>query len=1012
MKLTDFSGARRIPLVGRRNLLHDAEQRIRRGGVHLIYCEGEGGIGKTALLEAILDEARRASRAGASSACVAEDLIDLYHADVHTPEGLIRCIIQVLGERCFAGSQAILEALDKARAVGDADVTGQRVKELHETFLSEFAALAERGIVLAFDTLEILDWELDPYQAELGLGDSLPLLSVGEWLITSFIPVLTGNVVVLFAGRPSGLLTRLRPARARNPRLQVRHLTLAALRQEEVAEYLKVVAHLEAEQGDADAAARLWNFCETRADVTHYLTGGRPILLALVADVVARGWTLPSAFGRTLDELQQRDRKTWWPEIEWALVVRIQESFSTVGDTIRTLAWLRKGATPDLLARVMDLKTWDGQWDTETTSAYLLQASQLTLVKVRPRDGRLFLHDELYALLEKYVLGACSAEERDWVYTSIEQYYRDQTRDFLHTLERSPHVFPLIQPRLRQAYVEEMHYRLRHHPPLGFAMYFWLAEEALGGRDAEMDMLLRTELLRTRGWLTENRQLVDLEPAEIDIDIAMRWAMRALLLSGDPAVALRLLAWIEERWHQEIERLSLSHQHLKLYQALARIQRAGVDDWRAARELLIDVERQADAVAAAAITSPADKGRRWRARILKALALNYQGYLDRQQGSYLEAVRHYQASAMLQRRLGMTGLAGTLVNLSFAMALTGQFRHARLLAEEAERRARTNSKEHVLALALNARALVEQYDDHPRSALRYTDTALETARAVRDPRVQGLIRLNRARAYRYLWDSLTDEERKREPKLLEEALKDANQAVSLLRNVPPQQVEATIERGCIHRQIAREHHVLGRRDETDRAAAKSRRDLERVVAIAGTTDQSPQKALAWVDLGWLHYYVGQPARAREALGQAYPLVPPEYLFPAERGLPDLVRDGRKGEACLPFWSILGKAEMLSAYLALEEAKAAGRVDREDRLKQAVRHITLSLAYDEQIADEYFDLTRAEAQLHKRFLEENVAIGSLHQFAAQVADEQGLASPTRFQRFLTRIFGPAELWARA
>src|SRR5690606_11920143 len=137
-------------------------------------------------------------------------------------------------------------------------------------------------------------------------------------------------------------------------------------------------------------------------------------------------------------------------------------------------------------------------------------------------------------------------------------------------------------------------------------------------------------------------------------------------------------------------------------------------------------------------------------RILKALALNYQGYLDRQQGQYKEAVRHYQASAMLQRRLGMAGLAAVLINLSYAMALIGECHHARLLAEEAARCARRPGLAYTLAVALNVRALVEEYDGHHTAALRFTDNALTIVLGLRAPRVRGLIYLTRVRACRHL----------------------------------------------------------------------------------------------------------------------------------------------------------------------------------------------------------------------------------------------------------------------
>jgi hypothetical protein len=176
-------------------------------------------------------------------------------------------------------------------------------------------------------------------------------------------------------------------------------------------------------------------------------------------------------------------------------------------------------------------------------------------------------------------------------------------------------------------------------------------------------------------------------------------------------------------------------------------------------------------------------------------------------------------------------------------------------------------------------------------------------------------------------------------------------------------------------------------------------------------DLPDQQALAWTNLGWLWYYTGQIEEAYEALQQATSSIPRGYVLPPQGTLPPMGEGRRRGEACLPFWSTLGKAEMLRAYISLDQAQVAPSPEEQgERLKEAVRFITLSLAYDEQIADEHFDMTRAEAGLHRRIVQDRLSIASLHQRAQQVAEEQHLQRPTRFQRFLERMFGSADLWA--
>jgi tetratricopeptide (TPR) repeat protein len=1015
MRLVEFNGARRIPLVGRYELLKEAERRIGRGGVHLIHVEGEGGVGKTALLEAILEQSQRldraADRANDRNTCsVAESIIDLYHVDVHTSEGLIRGIIEVLGKWSFAQTQEVLEALDHARAAGDMDVASERAKALRILFLEEFMALTEGGVVLAFDTLETLEYERDPFQEEVGA--EMPTFGAGEWLFRSFFPALRGNVVVLLAGRPGGLRERLEALHEQHPRILVPHIPLASLNQEETKAYLKAIAQAEGKRGEGDAAARLWAYCEERGDAVHALTGGRPILLALVADMVAHGWNLPPSFARTSDELQQRNAELLRQEVEQALVVRIQESPTPIGDTLRALAWLRKGATPELLARVMDLKTSRGEWDIYSATGYLDQVAQLALVKVRPGDRRIFLHDEMYSLLETHVLQKSSQEETDWIYHSIEEHYQGVIEELERRIEQYPPSLITVRARLRQALAEELHYRLRYSPPLGFAMYFWLAEESLGGRDIEMDMLLRTECLRTIGMLETNGYFAGFVPREAELDAAVRWGMRALFFQSDPERALNLFGQIRRRWAKEAGKLGLSWMHLQLYRAVAKIQRAYGDDWQDARALLRSVVQRCDEILHFPAETPVVEGRHWRARILKGLALNFRGYLDRQQGRYLEAVQHYQESAMLQRRLGMAFLAPTLTNLSYAMALTGETHQARLLVEEAERLARRSGKDHMLALTLDVRALVELYDGHFRSALHYTDRALDIAVNLPAFRVRGLIYRTRAMAHRYLWNSLTDDERTHQLDFFDEALREANQAVSLLRNSPTDRVDALIERGCTYRELARLYHLCQDPQQSRNYAQKSQADLERAAVLAGAIDIPGHQALAWTNVGWLHYYLGNTDEVHKSLEQAYAACPEEYLFPDHGPTPPMADPARRSEAALPYWNTLGKAEMLKAYIALDQAREAKEGDDYDaRLRVAVRGITFSLAYDELIADAYFDLTRAEEALHRRILHDGLSIGLLHEQACQVAEANGLEVPTRFQRFLTRMFGPMELWAQ-
>ena len=243
MKLIEFTGARRIPLIGRLDLLQEAERRVGRGGVHLLYFEGSGGIGKTALLEAILERSQRGGRAETpSGCCVAHAVVDLHHVDVYSPEGLIRRIMEVLGKWFFQEAQELLPALERARLAGDMGAIRHSEEALQVAFFAELAALSEDGVVLAFDTLEVLDHEHDLFQDEL--GEEAPALSGVRWLLESFLPGLRGNVLILLAGRSREVPRKLELLHEENDRILIRRIELAPFTQDETSEYLKGIAQV------------------------------------------------------------------------------------------------------------------------------------------------------------------------------------------------------------------------------------------------------------------------------------------------------------------------------------------------------------------------------------------------------------------------------------------------------------------------------------------------------------------------------------------------------------------------------------------------------------------------------------------------------------------------------------------------------------------------------------------------------------------------------------------------
>lgn len=106
-------------LVGRKDVLEKIEQAFNDPSPtpRLIFLHGEGGIGKTRLLQESLEMARK------DKTCrVAEGLLDFYHIGQHTPIGLVNAFFEILTPpfESFQHYQSAYQRFIRARLVGNA----------------------------------------------------------------------------------------------------------------------------------------------------------------------------------------------------------------------------------------------------------------------------------------------------------------------------------------------------------------------------------------------------------------------------------------------------------------------------------------------------------------------------------------------------------------------------------------------------------------------------------------------------------------------------------------------------------------------------------------------------------------------------------------------------------------------------------------------------------------------------------------------------------------------------
>ncbi len=1037
------SALRRLPLVGRGNELKEIErlrqQVVRRGRPAIYYLEGTGGIGKTALLEEAL---RRARGHRGKEWLIPEMLLDLYHTDYQTPLGLAQGLDEVLA-RPHALSAYRDKVSELQRRAQSGTVSGEAWQEAWGLLTKGLSKLAEqRGLVLlALDTAEVIEYAQDDFQRQLGTLPSMA--SVGTWLLEEILPHVHGPVLWLLAGRPTALGRQLEEL-AKRGEVEFGRRGLDPLMLKEAMTYVRGVTG-EIERGDPEGARRLRNYLERYAEGLYRCTGGAPIRLAMVADIVRAGGELPSLCYATHTS---DTRAVGGDALDELLLRHLLDVPDPIGSVLRTMAWLRKGCNRSLLARLNSISE-------DEAGEHLKAAGKLVLVKRRPQGDRpYFLHDEIYALFDRYAL----TEQRGRrIFPAVIAHYEAMERKAVEALRK---VSPLVadvtwRPRLRALRAEQLHYRLRENPRRGFEAYFRWAEDALAGREREMDMILRSELLRTAREM--RMRLPDDLRRQIEVDAAIRWGMRALFLEGKPGEAAQLFRQVR-RWIGEKEgRRATTHAlgaparwHLRLYEAVAAMRRG---EYEMARQNLEGIRAELEEGSRGDGAAIVD--------VLLALTEGYLGYLERLRGTYYQAVRHYQAAAVRFRRLKMGILTTTLSNLAYAMAMVGRFRRARQALDEAEQYANRERQAYRLAVALNVRCIVEAMDGHSRTAIRHASDALHALEraGIEDHRLQALIHTNRARAYRYYWNSLVAEGRWREG--WKDSLWQAYEDVKKARNrfkwagVPaenPYYLEMANEAGCIYREMAWVHRRLqeeggpfkGRSAEGEsyeeafrsargqaaawlKAAAGLqgvRGDLgeqgspgweawkeavERRIAAVGGDPYLP--TLALVNLGWHWHYQREKAAQIAALCDLVEqLLPSEYHLPA----PQIERE----EAHIMLWSVLGKMEMLRFHQSLREREEAPD-GAEMLLRRGMRAAVYALEYNHLMGDMTYDLQRAEIGLNQRLLslpnwetllpdlyrlEEEIARGELEGFLAR----RGKARTT-FRRWLEERFGDKSLW---
>ncbi len=988
----EYASVRATPsLVGRNDILMRIHRAIQDQSVvpHVFYITAPGGWGKTRLVDAILKKLDTYMPGEWASPKIlsASRLVDLYHTYTHSDEGVMDDIVNVLdtGEggrfQNYIVQRAELDRVKHDLSQILRTVTQHRMKMM-EAFINDFNSNSNQyeKVVIAFDTVENLTYELDRVQVSLGLAEEPT--GVAGWLVRDFLPKIR-NTVVLIAGRPETpqLNSELENLN-RDGKIVLEHIGLQTFTEEETLAYFEAV-FLVALEENPRIAERLERMPQEIKLAVHYLSGGEPFILSLFVDYLITAEKLLPQIQIPIAEIKKRlvqdGLKVEREMFREAILQGFQRIRGPFDDVIRTLAWTQKGMGATLLAWILK-RNQPTEEEIEQAREYIGELRnpefRLSFVKVREIDNLVFLQDEMYKLMGTLQQHSRMRHNAKQTYELIARFYEERIKEqarVVNELDKSTRFlfssgswkeftqgkkkeFLKEQQKLREArarlqshQVEHVYYCLQADYLQGLRAYYRAAEGAFQSNDTNLWLLLRDELLRFAKLHRNSDNENDKEVLRyIDGDIGVRW-IKSNIASGQYNLALKQIERFRITCSDLLEEGSFADLSLKIWESWALT--FGGRDYQKARGILESVLESLKHGLTDALEIEFDE---WRSNLLMAYAQDVIGYMYRSQGNFIRAVYYYQNNLRLWKKLNIRSeLANTLNNLSWALAEVGDFQSSIVYCEDGLILRRQLGHRYPIALSLNTLGLIETRSGQPERARFRCEQALAIIRDLEQPRGIGLACTALAESLRRMTnvsDLLTIEQALDNLKLAEQY---ALEAVEIFKNNVKERlrlVEAYIELGCDYRETARRKNA--KHDDSTEFVRKGEQAFD--LAVANSDAEFAYRGVdALVNKAWMYYYVDNFEKAGELVNSVLGMIQPQYLFTNERA------PIHEEEQVPWYWVQLGKAYLLLGNISFKRYEQAHNLGDNEEMVRELKNLggywTLSLAYDAQFGKDFRDV---------------------------------------------------------
>lgn len=911
--------------IGREAILNQVQGWLGDGQFHLAFFNGEYGVGKTRLLQQIHKLARE--EMNYKGAPDKDRLIDLYHFRHHSPEGLARaifaCFENTNNEQYFNAFITACRRLDAARTGGDSKAIKEQLDALLKGCAEGVKKLsAERGVLLLFDTVEQFVY---PTGARFA--------PAWDWL-KGWIGDLPKGAV-LFAGRSA--------ASALFQGFPFSTIPLDFFTPEESRDYILKVGENWTKEGNREPF-RIDP--QNEISTLHALSQGRPILLAIFLELRMR--SDPKEF----KDLSSLETKSFEEKI-------INYLITNLGETLKAAGRTRKGINAELLMKISGIPSIREAQDA------LRKLEDWVFAKKFPDDDRLFLHDEMYYLLQKYVYAdeaTTSAADQQAAAQAIYDYYKDaikqkdgELKDIFASLtskdfeqsKLSPEEyvdkirnFQTFRQRLKTEFI---HYRLRNQvekpgkrkyfedDPIfaGLKMYYRYGHEAATSNNDEILIPLQIEL--TNFWLSleegnfwkpfiEGLLLVHGLWLKVATGQNYRDEVPALqkslsTISGLSSDQKTLLHALLETW---------------LGTSFVFVER---QDYPRAEVIFSDIIREIQNVAV-------EPRLMWFKNVVLSLAYRQRAYLYRIRGLFKNAIEDYKQGLKYCRLIHFNHEEATLRNdLGFAQMLDGKFQPAFENMWDGLQLRYKLAVGNRTALSYSSLAQYFISTGAPEEARKNAQYAVRIAGAVGYRRGIGFGTLALAEAMRRFAFS------EQVPSNQAEYLREAQDAIEIAQEEltgKARVIEAELEQACLYRDRIRV--------ETDPAKKKawfekSDKMFKWVANEAEKAGIEYRQVDAMCNRVWLGYFASDMEYAEQAAKEfeLLPVLKPYWLKGGK------FLDEKRARENPQLWSQIGKYYIGCGMMALAKWKKKAR---EELLKEAARCLMLGLKYSMAFAEDH------------------------------------------------------------